>query len=523
MGQLSFDNLLIAKMLADDDAVDVTELRRIVLEIDADGGELSELLALEGILAANSEAYKSASSKAKSYLGLMRESTWGEVLSRSTRVPQDALKRMQRYQKKDKHGRSLGDLLKQAGYLDQPTLERYTKRVMDRLEFHKDALIKRYRKAEFAGLARKVSTNKSGPVKASSVKAAQSKPPTESSGEVPATRRSETADNLQATFEKLPGGERAPAMPAAGEGTAKFDRGQLAKPGPESYGGLVLQDRFELVKPIGQGAMGVVYLAKDRSSGLEAAVKLILDPESNPDAKARFERETMVSSELDHHNLVKILGSGSTPDGSLYLAMELVKGEELEDIVKREGPLPFGRCFDLFEQILEGMKAVHDAQVVHRDLKPENILVARNGESDTIKIMDFGLARMLNHADREAESGGEIFMTMAGTVTGTPAYLAPESINGDQIGPYTDLYSLGVSLFQMLTKAFPYKGKSVNALLKAHLYKSPRQLTEVCEGVPYIPEMQELIEWLLEKSFKKRAGDCGEVLTFIREKIRPKI
>ena len=289
---------------------------------------------------------------------------------------------------------------------------------------------------------------------------------------------------------------------------------------PRAMKGEVLGGRFRLERIIGEGAMGVVWFAKDLDGGGFAAVKLILDPIRSAANLARFEREILASQSVEHELVIQNLASGQAGEGLCYLAMEFVQGEELADVLLREQALPRGRALGLFDQLCLAVQACHDAGIVHRDIKPENVLVTRRDGRETIKLMDFGIARFLNRAEAEQATGSEIYSTIAGKVSGTPAYLSPEALKGDKVTPAADIYSLGVTLFELLTGKLPFDETTESALISAHLFSEPLQLTDQKPDLEVPMELQDLLDMMLEKIPEDRPESCDAILERLRGPVR---
>jgi serine/threonine-protein kinase len=235
-----------------------------------------------------------------------------------------------------------------------------------------------------------------------------------------------------------------------------------------------LVDSFELAGRIGAGAMGEVYRARDLRHGREAALKLVTGRlEDDPGFQRRFEREAKVLQGLDHPAIARCLGRGAY-QGHPWMAMEFVRGPSLADLLASHGPLLQQHAVRLCRQVAEGLHhAWQNGQLVHRDIKPGNILVDRGGRDpaeglcaqDNAKIIDFGLAK-------SAEGGSvSTVLTMAGTVLGTPAYMAPEQIEGRDTDCRADIYALGATLYHLLTGKVPYDGRSPAEVMTKHLHE----------------------------------------------------
>jgi serine/threonine-protein kinase len=300
---------------------------------------------------------------------------------------------------------------------------------------------------------------------------------------------------------------------AAGGAPAAVGVPELARTG--------LNEKFDVVRKLGEGGMGAVYLAfakDDLARERPMALKVVLDIAKSKDAAARFKREILATSMCAHENIIEIHDAAETEDGSFFMAMEYVAGEQLDEVLKREGPLSIPRVVDLVEQALEGLEAVHRANIVHRDIKPQNFRIWRDKAGrERLKIMDFGIARVLDADD--SGQGDQFFHTMAGKITGSPAYIPPESIVGETIDGRSDLYSLGISIYRIATGRLPFVAKTPDEYLPMHLYKKPPPLREVLPDSP--PELEAFALRLLEKAPAKRPKDAGEALAELREKVRP--
>jgi serine/threonine protein kinase len=218
----------------------------------------------------------------------------------------------------------------------------------------------------------------------------------------------------------------------------------------------------------GIGGMGRVYLAEQTALGRTVAVKVI-HPHLAGDEQAagRFITEARAASRLSHPNTIGIYDFGRTDDGQLYLVMEYLRGKDLARVAEEEGPLPFVRIVDILRQTLGALEEAHDQAIIHRDVKPENIVLepVRSGK-DFVKVVDYGLAKM-----REATPGAAL--TMPGFVCGTPEYMSPEQGRGDQLDPRSDLYSIGIILYQLITERLPFEAETPTRLLLAHLHDAP--------------------------------------------------
>jgi serine/threonine protein kinase/tetratricopeptide (TPR) repeat protein len=261
-----------------------------------------------------------------------------------------------------------------------------------------------------------------------------------------------------------------------------------------------LLGRYRIVRRMGQGGMGVVYLARDPRLGRPVALKLLpRHMDLDPAARERFEREARAASSLDHPNIATIYEVGAGPDGRLFIAMAFYDGETLRQKLKR-GPLPVDTTRALAVQIAEGLAAAHRQGIVHRDVKPGNVFVS---ESGLVKILDFGIARI---------AGAEL--TRTGATPGTVAYMSPEQTRSDVPEPGSDVWALGVTLYEMLAGRRPFRAQGEQALIFAIRNDHPKPLSEVRSGIP--PELARIVERCLRKDPAHRYQNAGELLADLR-------
>ncbi len=272
--------------------------------------------------------------------------------------------------------------------------------------------------------------------------------------------------------------------------------------------GAVLAGRYEVTGVLGAGGMGVVLAARQVAVDRRVAVKL-LHPNFgvNRHAVARFVREMQVTSRLEHASTVRVYDFGeATHDGAtyLFLVMELVVGRTLGKVLA-EGRLEQQRVLNIGAQIARALEAAHGEAIVHRDLKPDNVMLAdRYGQADTVKVLDFGIARFIDGA----EGDGLGTLTAEGAVVGTPAYMSPEQATGSPIGPASDLYSLGVMLFEMATGQVPFSAPTTVSLMVKHVQEPPPRPSEIAKVEP---ELEALILSCLAKAPEDRPASAREI------------
>ena len=279
---------------------------------------------------------------------------------------------------------------------------------------------------------------------------------------------------------------------------------------PDPHIGAVIAGRFTVERLVGRGSMGAVYVALHAALGRRYAVKFLHESiESDAVLVERFRREARAISRLDHPGIVAIADFGRTEHNQLYLVMEYVDGPSLQDALEEEAPdgLPLRRTCSITAQLCRAAGAAHAAGVVHRDLKPENILLkADDTEEDVVKILDFGLAKIVDSTElTELTTRGEIF--------GTPDYMAPEQARGDDIDHRADLYSLGVIAYELCTGRPPFMAKSIPQLLLAHQTQlpDPPSVHLIPGAEPLPPGVERIILQCLEKDPDRRPREAAEI------------
>jgi serine/threonine-protein kinase len=262
--------------------------------------------------------------------------------------------------------------------------------------------------------------------------------------------------------------------------------------------GVVLDGRYTLRSLLGAGGMGFVYVAEQAGLGRRVAIKMLFaERMRDPQSVRRFRREGRALAALDHPGCVRVLDVGGSAEAP-YLVMELALGDALDLVIERAGPLAPRHAVEVAAQVAEALGAAHGVGIVHRDLKPANVQVDLRGDRLVARILDFGLAMI-----GDARSASESRLTRAGLVFGTPEYMAPEQVKGQQATPQTDLYALGCLLHEALTGAPPFRAATPAGVLAMQLEDMPPPLAE--GGVP-APDAAR-IEPLLARLMAKRPGD----------------
>ena len=248
--------------------------------------------------------------------------------------------------------------------------------------------------------------------------------------------------------------------------------------------------RYEILGELGQGAMGVVYKATDPLIDRVVAIKTInlgLALDEKEEYEGRFYQEAKAAGRLSHPNIVTIYDVGKSGDVA-YIAMEFLHGRELRDILNRDGMLPVDQVLDIAAQVAQGLAYAHEHDIVHRDVKPSNIMVTSDGH---VKITDFGIARMASAAVR----------TQTGMVLGSPKYMSPEQVLGKPIDQRSDIFSLGVMLYEMLTGQAPFAGENVNAIM----YQTLNAVT--APPTMLNPKVPEMANFIVAKALTKELED----------------
>lgn len=271
----------------------------------------------------------------------------------------------------------------------------------------------------------------------------------------------------------------------------------------------VVDNRYELVEPLGSGGMANVYLAHDEVLDRHVAIKVLRDQYADDEEfVGRFRREAQSAARLSHPHIVQIYDWGRSGEGAYYIAMEYVPRGTLKDRIRRDGALAPAAAMGVALQISDALSAAHEQGVIHRDIKPQNVLVTRAGD---VKVTDFGIARAASSP-----------VTTTNAVLGTAGYMSPEQATGKPIGLATDLYSLGVVLFEMLTGALPYEADNPVALSMMHVNELPRSPREANPEVPRA--LDALVLKLLAKDPEDRyssAGALADDLERIRSGLPP--
>jgi beta-lactam-binding protein with PASTA domain/predicted Ser/Thr protein kinase len=268
---------------------------------------------------------------------------------------------------------------------------------------------------------------------------------------------------------------------------------------PEPTRDTIVDDRYKVISRLGAGGMADVFLAEDQQLRRKVALKLLHRRfAADPDFVERFRREAQAAAGLQHSNVVGIYDRGEY-DGTYYIAMEYLPGRTLKQLIRDEAPLDPVRAIDIGIQILRAARFAHRRGIIHRDLKPHNVIV---DDSDHAKVTDFGIAR-----------AGASDMTETGSIMGTAQYLSPEQAQGHSVNASSDLYSVGVVLYEMLTGRVPFDAEAAVTIALKHVSEAPIPPREINPSIP--PELEQTILWTLNKNPSDRPTDADQLITVL--------
>lgn len=276
----------------------------------------------------------------------------------------------------------------------------------------------------------------------------------------------------------------------------------------DMYLGATFDGRYVIEAPLREGGMGLVYRATHKKIGKAVAIKVLReDMVADAEMLKRFRNEARAVSLVESPHIIDITDYGVLPDGSRYYVMELLEGETLGDRLARNGPIHLSTLVHIAKQIARGLGAAHAANIIHRDLKPDNVMIIEFGqERNFVKVLDFGIAKVATDSHK---------LTKTGAVFGTPLYMSPEQAAGLDIDQRSDIYSLGVIMFEMAAGRPPFNAENVMAILSQHMYKAPPSLRSL---VPDIPEaLEAIIVRLLSKKPDTRYSTMDELVADLEQ------
>lgn len=276
--------------------------------------------------------------------------------------------------------------------------------------------------------------------------------------------------------------------------------------------GRTIENKYRLIAKLGHGGMGSVYKAERSLIGDQVAVKILhAEHVAQPQSFERFRREAQAAARLKHPNAVSIYDFGVTGDGLIYLVMELVEGQSLRQIIKQQGPLTPTAAAEIIGQVCSALEEAHRQHIVHRDLKPDNIIVNASINGLRTKVLDFGIAKL-----RDLTAGN---LTQTGSVMGTPHYMSPEQCLGEELDHRSDIYSLGIVLYEMLTGTVPFNAPISTAVVVQHVNQKPPSLRAI--NVSISEDLERVVLHALEKKREARPQTATLLSTELNAAVRP--
>jgi serine/threonine protein kinase len=292
---------------------------------------------------------------------------------------------------------------------------------------------------------------------------------------------------------------------------------QTAIDSPASLVGRTLDGRFRIVSALARGGMGAVYRAEQLPLGRAVAIKILSlrhDEDQDPEFRKRFLLEASTAAKLTHPNTVRVFDYGQTEDGLYFIAMELLEGLTLKETIAKEGAIDAERAVDIAKQIGRSLREAHRLGIVHRDMKPGNVMLVSRGGDETVKVLDFGLAKDTTPVDGEVED-----ITQTGVFMGSPKYMSPEQIQGEKLDARSDIYSVGVMLYEMLSGRPPFVRDQPMQVLMDHI-REPAPLVMAPEGREPLPHALTLVTMrCLAKHREDRFADMDQFLLALKESL----
>ncbi len=275
----------------------------------------------------------------------------------------------------------------------------------------------------------------------------------------------------------------------------------FAAPGATLETGRILGSRYEIIAPIGSGGMGTIYSARRINIGDAVAVKVLRpDVVADSQSRERFQREAQAAAKLHHPNAVVIHDFGQEADGVTYIVMELLDGRSLREVLRENKILSAEAISPMLNQACAAIEAAHRQGIIHRDLKPDNFILQETPDGAMhVKLLDFGIAKLLDRPDHEQDP--RVTLTQTGMVIGTPNYMSPEQCQGEELDARSDIYSLGVVLYEILTGSQPFTSTNPTGIAVKHVTEKPRNLSEKNS------EISSAVEKVVLKALAKKPED----------------
>lgn len=271
--------------------------------------------------------------------------------------------------------------------------------------------------------------------------------------------------------------------------------------------GKVFADRYEIQSVLGLGGMSIVYKARHRLMERTVAIKMLHNTfKEDITSLERFKLEAQAASSLNHTNIITVYDFGVTPEGELFFVMDCLEGENLKELIERKGRVPYQRALPIFRQVCDGLDAAHKKGIVHRDLKSANVVLLKEDNNEIVKIVDFGIAKMLPGSGKEHQQ-----LTQTGEVFGSPIYMSPEQCIGKTLDARSDIYALGCLMYETLTGDPPLLGDNVLETMNKHVNDLPKPIYEAYPDVNCPTDLDELILKCMAKNPDHRYQSAAEV------------
>jgi serine/threonine-protein kinase len=279
---------------------------------------------------------------------------------------------------------------------------------------------------------------------------------------------------------------------------------------PDLLIGTIIGGKYQVSSLVGEGGMSIVYKAIQEGINRPVAIKLLRDELCDDEANVkRFKRESKAVSQLSHPNLVGIYDVGVADTGQPYMVMEFLEGTSLIDVIDKTGPIYVPRAIPIFIQICDVMNYAHSKGFIHRDLKPHNIMLVKAGEKpDFVKLVDFGIVAVDQNMQAVSQK-----LTAAGEICGSPLYMSPEQVLDTGVDGRSDIYSLGVMMYEALAGRPPFGGKRITDVMQKHIHSAPPPFSEVCPEAQVPPEVEGVIFKALEKTPDARYQTMDQLKT----------
>jgi serine/threonine-protein kinase len=288
---------------------------------------------------------------------------------------------------------------------------------------------------------------------------------------------------------------------------------------PAEWKDRILDDRYRVLRLLGEGGMGAVFVAEHLTLHKPVALKVVrAELAGNGEVAARFAREAMATAQFEHPHVASAIDYGTLPEGGAYFVMQLVRGRSLRALLGTQKKLPWRRVCEIAAQVADALSAAKSVGIIHRDLKPDNVLVERREDgSDLVKVLDFGIAHVTPR-DAGAPHGASVHreLTRVGTVMGTPGYMSPEQAVGDKVDHRTDLYALGVVIWECIAGRELWDGPDLTTVVTRQMTENVPRLRELVQDLTFPAELDDLVQRLTQRNAADRPEHAAEVRDALR-------